>query len=58
MFMLLSKFDITKSPKLDNKAHHGEEPMDRVGGTVRSLKFRAMKSEKNSIIMPKEFSNA
>lgn len=56
MFMLLSKFDLKKSLQwYYNEAYHGEEPIDRVVGTVKNLVFRAMELEKTT---PKEFRNA
>lgn len=56
MFMLLSKFDLKKSLKwCYNEAYHGEEPIDRVVGTVKNLVFRAMKLENTT---PKEVRNA
>ena len=56
MFMLLSKFDLKKSLQwYYNEAYHGEEPIDRVVGTVKNLVFRAMKLENTT---PKEVRNA
>ena len=47
LFILLSKFNWTKSLKWHyNEARCGKGPMDGVGGTLKNLVFRAVKSEK------------
>ena len=47
LFILLSKFNLTKSLKwYYNEAHCGKGPMDGVGGTLKNLVFRAVKSGK------------
>ena len=56
--MLLSTID----PTIDlewhyNEAHHGKGPMDGVGGTIKNLVFRAVKSGKVSVRNPAEFVN-
>ena len=41
-----------------NEAHHGKGPMDGVGGTIKNLVFRAVKSGKISVRDPEEFVEA
>ena len=41
-----------------NEAHHGKGLMDRVGGTIKNLVFRAVKSGKISVRDPEEFVKA
>jgi len=38
-----------------NEAHHGKGPMDGVGGTIKNLDFRAVKSGKVLVRDPEEF---
>ena len=38
-----------------NEAVHGKGPMDGVGGTIKNLVFRAVKSGKVSVRGPEEF---
>ena len=59
VFVLLSKFDLAKSLEWHyNKIHHGKEPMDGAGGTVKNLLFRAVKPEEISVKTPEELVNA
>jgi len=41
-----------------NEAHHGKGPMDGVGGTIKNLVFRAVKSGKVLVRDPEEFVQA
>ena len=41
-----------------NEAHHGKEPMDGAGGTIKNLVFRVVKSGKVSVRDPEEFAKA
>ena len=57
VFSLMTNFD----PAYDiswyyNERHHGKGPMDGIGGTVKNLVFRHVKSGKILINTPKEFS--
>ena len=47
-----------KSPmRLHNERHHGKDPMDGVGGTVKNVVFRKVKSGQEVIYSP-QFSEA
>ena len=41
-----------------NESHHGKGPMDGVGGTVKNIIFRKVKSGKFVILSPQEFAEA
>lgn len=41
-----------------NERHHGKGPMDGVGGTLKNVVFRKVKSNKAVIYNPKEFAEA
>ena len=41
-----------------NEVHHGEVPMDDVGGTIKNLIFRKVKSGRTVVYTPKEFTAA
>ena len=41
-----------------NGAHHGKGPMDGIGGTIKNVAFRQVKSRKLVINSPIEFSEA
>ena len=56
VFMLLSTIDDAIDLEWQYiEAHHGKGPMDGVGGTVKTLVFRAVKSGKISVRDPEEF---
>ena len=48
VFILLSKCDLTKSREWHWNTAHGKGLIDGIGGTMKNLCCRAMKSEKNS----------
>ena len=55
---LMTYFDKTMDIEWHyNEAHHGKGPMDGVGGTVKNIVFRNVKSGKALINSPKEFAN-
>ena len=59
VFMLLSTVDHAINLEWHyNEAHHGKGPMDGVGGTIKNLVFRAVKSGKVSVSDPEEFVKA
>ena len=59
VFMLLSTMDQTFDLEWHyNEAHHGKGPMDGVGGTIKNLVFRGVKSGKVFVRNPKEFVKA
>ena len=41
-----------------NERHHGKGPMDSVGGTVKNVVFRKVKSGKVTIYSPEQFTEA
>ena len=41
-----------------NEGHHGKVPMDDVGGTIKNVIFRKVKSGQIGVHTPKEFSDA
>ena len=41
-----------------NERHHGKGPMDGVGGTIKNVIFRKVKSGQIVVHTPKEFSDA
>ena len=41
-----------------NERHHGKSPMDGVGGTIKNVIFRKVKSGQIVVHTPKEFSDA
>ena len=41
-----------------NEVHHGKVPMDDVGGTIKNLIFRKVKSDRTVVYTPKEFTAA
>ena len=41
-----------------NEGHHGKVPMDDVGGTIKNVIFRKVKSGQIVVHTPKEFSDA
>ena len=58
VFSLMTYFDKTMDVEWHyNEAHHGKGPMDGVGGTVKNVVFRNVKSGKALINSPKEFAN-
>ena len=57
VFMLLTYFNKEKNITWHyNERHHGKGPMDGIGGSLKNLVFRAVKSGKVVISSPKEFS--
>ena len=42
----------------NNKAHHDKDPLDGIGGTIKSVVFRQMESGKVITNSPKEFCDA
>ena len=41
-----------------NEAHHGKGPMDGIGGTVKNVVYRQVKSERVTINSVRDFFNA
>ena len=59
VFMLLSTIDHEINLEWHyNEAHHEKGSMDGVGGTIKNLVFRAVKSGKVSVRDPEEFVKA
>ena len=59
VFMLLSTIDQAIDVKWHyNEVHRGKGPMDGVGGTIKNLVFRAVKSGKVLVRHPEEFAKA
>ena len=58
VFMLMTYFDQAHDIEWHyNESHHGKGPMDGVGGTVKNVVFRNVKSGKAVINSPEEFAN-
>ena len=58
VFSLMSCYDRTLNVSwFYNERHHGKGPMDGVGGTVKNVVFRDVKSGKCTITSPEEFAD-